>query len=717
LYTLIAIAVVAAGLITISFTGIGNDVLSVRNIKQGLDLAGGVSIVYQADKANPSTEEMSSVMTMIRERLDRRGYTEAPVATVGSNRFQVDIPGVDDAERAIEDIGRTALVTFAAPGPDGPGEVIFDGSHIRSAKRETYQDPQKGVINLVALEFDDYAAALFAEATRNYMGNVIYILMDDEILSSPVVGTVITDGSCVIEGNFTPQSAEELAALIRAGSLPFSLEVMTWYSVGATLGETALNASIISGLIGMALILIFMAAVYKAAGLAADLALIIYVGLMLVILSAFNVTLTLPGIAGIILSVGMAIDANIVIFERLKEELGDTNRSFRSAMDTAFKRAFAAIIDSNITSFIAGVILYALGTGPVKGFAVTFCIGIAVSMFTAIIITRTILKSFYAIGINKPSQYAVGSNIFKLDSLRQKPLRIVENKKIHFIVPAVLLALSLVFIAVNGPMGNGMFSYGVEFAGGTSMTVDFGREVNRNDVARIVNEVTGQQPRVQSVNRASELQITMRSSGTETLGELKDALKNAYPQLHNDDITTQDVSATVSGEMQRTAITAVFAALGAMFCYIAFRFRDVKIGASTIIKLLVNTLVLIGFYAIFRITLNNSFIIAILTVLGYSSNDTIVLFDRLRENRKLLPREDSGVLINKSVSQTLTRSLYTTVSTLFPVLCLIIFGVQSIREFALPIMLGIIFGVYTSVCLAGSILHVFESRKKPDTAA
>lgn len=403
LATLLCIAVVAAGLIVLSLLGIGKDHLfGVQGIKQGLDLQGGVSITYEASKDNPSSAEMSSASSLIRGRLDRKGYTEATLAQVGGNRFQVDIPGVEDAEQAINEIGRTALVTFCAPD----GTVIFDGSHIKNAQREGYQKDSV-VSYVVALEFDDYAAGLFAEATAAYINDVIIIKLDEDTISSPKVSSVISDGKCVIEGTFTPQEAEELAALIRAGSLPFSLDVITMNNVGAQLGENALWSSIWAGVAGIAIVFAFMAFIYKSAGLAADLALLIYVGLMLVILSAFNLTLTLPGIAGIVLSIGMAVDANIIIFERLKEELVDNKRSFRSALDLAFKRAFTAILDGNITTLISALVLYWLGTGSVKGFAVTLSIGIVLSMFTAIVVTRIILKCFQGLGINNPKQYGV----------------------------------------------------------------------------------------------------------------------------------------------------------------------------------------------------------------------------------------------------------------------------------------------------------------------
>lgn len=398
---IIFVATVAA--IALSYFGIGaKHILGIGNIKQGLDLSGGAYIVYEAEKENPTSDEMKSAISLIRGRLDRKGYTEAEVAAQGSKRIRVDIPGVEDADQAMEEIGQTAQLMFVDPD----GVVLLTGSDVAEARKEVGATRQNGPSEAyVSLTFTENGKKAFAEATSRLVGKQIAIVLDQGVISAPTVNTAITDGKAVISGSFTAQSAEELAALIRAGSLPFNLKVLEMNNIGARLGASALETSILAGIIGTTLVLLFMAFIYRVPGLAADWALVLYVGLLLLTLSLLRVTLTLPGIAGIILSIGMAVDANVIIFERMKEELG-AGKTVRVAIDAGFERAFPAILDSNITTIIAAIVLYFLGTGPIKGFAQTLIVGIILSMFTALFITRTLLKGLNAVGVNNPKTFA-----------------------------------------------------------------------------------------------------------------------------------------------------------------------------------------------------------------------------------------------------------------------------------------------------------------------
>lgn len=397
---LVILLVVALGLSAVSYFGVGSkQYLGVNNIKQGLDLSGGVYIVYEADKENPTDEEMSSAVSLIQKRLDKKNWTEAEVAKEGSKRIRVEIPGVEDAEQAIKEIGQTAQLFFK----DENDEILLDGTEVKNATKAV--SGQNGATKIVvSLEFTDEGKKLFEEATTNNLGKVIKIVLDETTISSPMVNVPITDGKAVIEGGFTNESAEELADLIRAGSLPFNLNVLEMNNVGARLGADSLRTSIIGGIAGVSLVLLFMLIFYKVSGFAADWALVIYIGIDLVVLSLFRVTLTLPGIAGIILSIGMAVDANVIIFERIKEEI-NSGRSIKLALNNGFSRALPAIVDSNITTLIAGFVLFWLGTGPIKGFAQTLMIGIVISMFTALIITRLIMTGLVGIGINNPKFY------------------------------------------------------------------------------------------------------------------------------------------------------------------------------------------------------------------------------------------------------------------------------------------------------------------------
>ncbi|MDD3394945.1 MAG: protein translocase subunit SecD [Anaerotignum sp.] len=399
---LLLMLIIALGLSALTYYGIGEDKrFSVNDIKQGLDLSGGVDIVYQADKEDVTDEEMAAAISLLQGRLDWKGWTEAEAAKEGTNRIRVQIPGVEDAEEAIQEIGQTAQLVFA----DEDGNVLLTGDMVKNATKQVGATSNNGASEpYVSLEFNAEGKEKFAAATQENLGKKIMIVMDDAVISAPTVQTAITDGKAIITGSFTGESAENLAALIRAGSLPFNLNVIQMKNVGARLGADALSTGIMAGLIGIALVILYMIFTYRLLGFAADWALIIYIALDLLILSLFHLTLTLPGIAGIILSIGMAVDANVVIFERIKEEL-IIGKTLRSAVKIGFARALPAIVDGNVTTLIAAGVLFFLGSGTIKGFATTLTIGIILSMFTALAVTRVLVNSMIKAGFNNPKNY------------------------------------------------------------------------------------------------------------------------------------------------------------------------------------------------------------------------------------------------------------------------------------------------------------------------
>jgi SecD/SecF fusion protein len=566
---------------------------------------------------------------------------------------------------------------------------------------------------VVNLEFTNQGSAAFEAATRANIGRSIMIYLDNELISAPIVNTVINEGRCYISGNFTADSAEQLATLIRDGALPFRLNVASLNNVGARLGADALETSILAGIIGAALVLIFMLGIYRLSGLCADLALIIYTALLLLLLSGFRITLTLPGIAGIILSVGMAVDANVVIFERIREEMA-SGRSLRASIDAGYKRALPAIIDSNVTSLIVAGVLFWLGTGPVMGFAQTLAIGIMVSMFTAIFVTRIITVSFINLGVgaNNPRLYGAVVKERKEAEDAPKFLSIVENRRKFFIFSACLAVVGVIFMAVNGASGRGILNYDVEFSGGTSFTIDIGQPFENSDIEGIVREVTGQtSPQVQKVLNTDMVMLKIQSIEPGTRIALMDAIGARY-NLNRDAFTYADVSATVSADMQRSAVLAVVVACFFMLIYITWRFRDIRMGGSTVLALLHDAMVVIIAFAVFRIPLNYAFIAVILTTLGYSINASIILFDRVRENRNRMRNASGAELANASVTQTLRRSIYTTLSTLIVVTALYILGVASIKDFTLPIIVGLFFGFYSTTCLAGSFWLMMGKQRR-----
>ncbi len=364
-----------------------------HGVKRGLDLTGGSVIVYEADAESASAEDMSKVESIMRKRLDGLGYTEATVSIQGEKRVRIEIPSITDPEEAVAQLGQTAQLNFV----DADGNVVLDGADVKSAKKMYGPVTENGASqNYVQLELNESGVQKFSDATaaaaakKSENKNYIAIVLDDQVVSAPYVEEQITSDTAVITGDFTPEAAVELANLISAGQLPFNLKNVELRSVGPTLGEKALETSLTAAGIGIIIILLFMLVIYRVPGLAADLALCAYVGLLALIMGLLRVNLTLPGFAGIILSVGMAVDANVVIFERIKEEIG-TGKTIKAAVGFGFKRAFTAILDSNVTTLIAAVVLYVYGTGTVKGFAVTLGLGILVSMFTAIVVTKFIL--------------------------------------------------------------------------------------------------------------------------------------------------------------------------------------------------------------------------------------------------------------------------------------------------------------------------------------
>ena len=708
-----------AGLIALTALGIPirddegsiTRVMSAGNIRQGLDLRGGVSILYEADIPNPTSEDMNAAQALLRTRLDARGYLEADAVIEGDRQIRVDIPGVENPREAVEQIGRAGLLEFR----DEEGAVLLTGANVNRAN-EMLQDGQI----VVSLSFDSVGTELFAQATMANLGRLISIFMDDEHVSSAVVQAVISDGNAIISGNFSLEYARDLARTIQQGSLPFGLEVIMEILVGARLGADALETSIIAGAIGLMLVLIFMAVFYKSMGLCADMALIIYVCLVLLIVSGFQITLSLPGIAGLILSIGMATDANIVIFERIREEVA-MGKTLRSAMRTGYRRALPAIVDSNVTTLIAGGVLFWLGTGPIMGFAQMLIIGILVSMFTCLIVTRIITVCLMDLGIVKPHHIISAKQKEALETARsqgkpepdmhvdEKP--IVQRRKIYFALSGAILAVGLAFSLLHWQGGDGFFNLGVEFTSGTSFLVDVGQAFDNNEIEEIVRTVTGESaPIVQQVLGTNSVMIRTTQVDDVSRMALIEALSLRFG-LVDEDFEYSSVSASVSEAMRRSAVLAVVVASVLMLIYISVRFRDFRTGSSAVLAQFHDALVVLCIYAILRIPLTNAFIAVMLTTLGYSINATIIIFDRIRENRVRMPKAIHSVLINTSVTQTLRRTLFSTLSSFVAVFMLYVIGVAAIRDFTLPIMVGLLFGAYSSVCLSGSMWYMMIKGK------
>ena len=674
---------------------------AAKNIKLGLDLDGGVSITYQAKDENPTAEQMADTIYKLQKRVEKYS-TEATVYQEGTDRINIEIPGVTDANTILEELGKPGSLQFV----DESGNVVLEGTDVKSASAKTQTDEYGSKEYGVELNLTAEGSAKFAEATAANVGKRISIIYDEETISSPTVNEAITGGQAWINGMESYEAADKLASTIRIGGLQLELEELRSNVVGAQLGEEAISTSLKAGVIGLAIVFVFMCIVYLLPGLASSLALLIYTGIVMLLLNAFNITLTLPGIAGIILSIGMAVDANVIIFARMKEEMA-AGKSVKSSLKAGFEKATSAIVDGNITTLIAAIVLGFMGSGSVKGFAQTLALGIVVSMFTALVITRWIIYAMYAVGLRSPKLYGTQKE--------RKVRDFLSKKKISFAISGVVILAGVVLMIVNGVQGNGVFSYGLDFQGGTSSTVPFVEEYSIEEIDSkilpVVEEVTGDaNAQAQKVQGSNAVIIKTKSLSLDEREAFNQAMADEFG-VDAEAITAENISSTVSSEMRRDAVVALLVATIFMLLYIRIRFKDIRFATSAVLALLHDVLIVLAFYAISRISIGNTFIACILTIVGYSINATIVIFDRIREALEEQKRNESlDTLVNKSITDTLTRSIYTNVTTFVMIAVLFILGVSSIREFALPLMVGVIGGTFSSICITGPLWYVMKTK-------
>lgn len=683
-------------------------------IKLGLDIKGGVYVVMEAKtdlKGDDLKKAMEQTQTVIEERVNQLGLAEPVVTIEGDKRIRVELPGAEDAQEAIEQIGKTAQLQFAL----ADGTVVLDGGNVKDASVTT--DSQKAGY-AVALEFDSEGSDLFYQATSTaYSGSVtssisgvpndsIMIILDGQIISYPQVNEPISGGKCTITGNFTQEEASNLAALIRGGALPLELNEVNSSVQSAKIGYDALEMSVYAGLIGLGIILLLMVVAYRGMGIAADLALMFYVIIVLNIIAAMGSVLTLPGIAGIILSVGMAVDANVVIFSRIREEI-ENGKTVRSAVQSGFKRAMSTVIDSQVTTLIAAVILYEIGTSSVKGFAWTFMIGIVVSIFTAVVVTQLYVslmaggkrmgsKAFFGIKKNNKATFAIKSD-----------LHFIKYKKIYYGISILIMAAGLICGIARG------LNYGIDFTGGTMIQMDMGKKVEISEVEKAIDSYKLDPEIIYSGEKNDQIVIrTIKSLDSDERAEVIGSINETFGTTQDDVVEEELFGPSVGKELRNNAILATLLAAVCMFIYIRLRFSQWKFGGAALLGVLHDVLIVIAFYAIFNITINNPFIAGILTVVGYSINDTIVVFDRIRENLKIMRKESTEELVDRSITQTLGRSLMTSATTLIVMVPLLIMAGDAIREFVLPLMVGIIAGAYSSIGICSPLYYDFSGHGK-----
>lgn len=676
---------------------------SMRNIKTGLDLSGGVSITYEAVSDNPSDEEMSDTMNKLRQRIEQYS-TEATVSRQGEKRINIEIPGVTNANEILEELGQPGSLYFVNKN----SEVVLSGTDVKHAEGSSYRDKTTGKTKYaVSLKMTKEGTKKFAEATKENIGKPIYIIYNNQIISAPTVNSEITDGSAEISGMTSLEEANALASNIRIGGL--SLELKEVYSnvVGAQLGQEALKTSLIAGMIGVAIIIVLMIIVFRVSGIAAGWALIVFTLLDLLALNALDVTLTLPGIAGVILTIGMAVDANIIIYTRTKEEIA-LGVKVPDAIESGFRKAFSAILDGNVTTLIAAAVLFALGSGSVRGFAETLAIGVILSMFSALVVSRIISRAFVGLGIRSEKYYG--------KKTKRKPIGFVKKRAFAF-------AIALLMI-VSVPVGMGYFNhasgssmnYSLDFVGGTATTVDFGKDMSLKELDKkvepVVEKVTGNADiQFQKISSTNKVIIKTQDLTVKQRAKLNEALKNEFG-VKEEKITAENISSTISKEMSTNAIKAVAISVILMLIYIWIRFRNVRFASSAVIALIHDIAVVAAFYVWTRASVGSTFIAVMLTILGYSINSTIVISDRIRENKNLDKTMDNEMAVNSAVTDTLSRSIYSSLTTLITVFVLFIMGVPAVKEFALPIIIGLIAGTFSSVCVTGPLWYTMNKKRK-----
>lgn len=716
---------------------------SASDISLGLDLAGGVSITYQVvGDEEPDATDMADTIAKLQKRVENYSK-EAIVYQEGTNRINIEIPGVTDANKILEELGRPGSLYFIAEtDKDGnanysmqavtdtqgnvsyayalnktidelkaDGSIMLEGTDVKNATAGSIKDQTMGNSTYaVDLVMTEEGTKKFEEATRNAYekGETLGIYYDGSFVSVPSVKGVFSDGNAQISPMNSYEEAESLASTIRIGGLKLELEELHSKVVGAQLGVEAISTSLKAAVIGFIVVAVFMIAVYFLPGFASVIALGIYVALVVLLLNGFDLTLTLSGIAGIILSIGMAVDANVIVFARIREELA-TGKTVKSAMQIGYDKALSAIIDGNVTTLIAAAVLWLLGPGTVKGFAQTLALGIVLSMFTALVVTKYIMKAFYALGLKNPKWYGVGKE--------HKTVNFLGKKGIFFgLSLAVILAGFITMGAYKMNTGDAL-NYSLEFKGGTATTVTFDKnytleEIN-SEMVPLIESTTGSAVQIQTVQGSNEVIFKTGSLDVDQ----RQALNQVFVDNFGVDetlITSETISSTISNEMKSDTILAVAVAIICMLIYIRFRFSDIRFGVSSIACLLHDVLVVITFYALARVSVSNTFIACLLTIVGYSINATIVIFDRVRENMAVMTKKDDlQDVVNHSITQTLSRSLFTSLTTLVMVGALYIWGVTSIRDFALPLMVGIICGAYSSVCIAGALWYVLRKKFAP----
>ncbi|MEX0953739.1 MAG: protein translocase subunit SecDF [Rhizobiaceae bacterium] len=682
---------------------------------------------------------VSQSIEVVSRRVNELGTTEPIIQRQGDDRILVQVPGLDDPQRLKDILGQTAKLTFrfvdqtmsaedAMQGrppagteilysPDDPpipylieNRVIVSGENLVDAQATFDSRTNEPV---VSFRFDNQGATRFGQATQQNVGRLFAIILDDEVISAPQIREPILGGTGQISGNFTVQSANDLAVLLRAGALPADLTIVEERTVGPSLGADSIAAGEIASIIAAVGVVVFMMLAYGSLGFIANIALLANVGMIIGILSGLGATLTLPGIAGIVLTIGMAVDSNVIIFERVREERAQ-GRSLVQSLDAGFRNAMSTIIDANVTTFIAAAIMFYLGSGPIRGFAITLAIGIVTTVFTAFLFTRWMIAMW--LRRTRPTELPRGAVKFIPDDTK---IGFMRFRNIAFTLSAALsIAAVALFFTVQMNMG-------IDFRGGSLIEVQSKQETaDISDVRSRLQELNLGEVQVQEFGAPNDLLIRIGAQDGGDAAE-QSAMQRVQNELSADYEfrRVEVVGPTISAELARAGTIAVIAALFAMLVYIWLRFEwQFAIGA--IAATLHDVVMVIGFYVITGLEFNLSSIAAVLTVVGYSINDTVVVYDRIRENLRKFKKMPLPELIDLTINQTLSRTILTGLTTLVALTALWLFGGEVIASFTIAMIFGIVIGTYSSIFIAGPLLILFKLRPesfqqsvehKPDT--
>ena len=694
-----------------------------EKINLGLDLQGGMRLVLKVDidkiPEEAREDAPNRALEIIRNRIDQFGVREPLIQRQGKNAIVVQLPGVTDRDRAIELIGKTALLEFKIVEDSeelnqrASAGDIPEGYELKQEEKQTLLlrknaeltgdtlisaevkfDQSRFNEAYIAIEFNSKGAAIFSEVTSQNIGKRLAIVLDGKIHSAPRINEKIPSGRASITGRFTVEEAGDLAIVLRAGALPAPIYIEEERTVGALLGRDSIESGIRASLIGVALVLGFMVIYYLFSGIIASIAMLLNFAIVLGVLGWLHTTLTLPGIAGMILVIGMAVDANVLIYERIREELS-TGKHIRSAISSGYHKAFTTIMDSNITTLIAAMLLFKFGTGPIRGFGVTLSIGILASMFTAIFVTRIIFD------------LVTGNKKFT----KLPMLQFFKNSKIDFINKRWIAYVASTIILLGGMaifLARGEKAYGIDFTGGQMQEYRFASPVEIEDVRHSLVGIGIEDATIQSMEAKNQVLIkTSEDAASEITKEFKKSFSGNPAEL----MRVEKVGPSIGKHLRKSARLALLWSLIGILIYVGFRFKNVGFAVAGVIALFHDVFVAIGFLAATGRELNITIVAALLTIAGYSINDTIVIYSRIRENLKLYRKASMKEIINMSVNQTLSRTLLTTLTTLLAVVSIFLFGGEVLRDFSFTLLVGIISGIYSTIYIAAPLIIFWHEKR------